>query len=174
VPAHVAATSHSFSGPERLVFDLLAANQRQQQAIATRDAEIARKDEEIDALRAELKELRARLSMNSRNSSKPPSTDGYAKPKRKPAAPRERGRRRPGHQPGAPGAHLGQVEKADSTIIHRPDACRECGASLADGEVVDRERRQVFDLPPIRLVVTEHQAEHRRCGCGAVVIGGAV
>jgi transposase len=171
VPAHVAATSHSFSGPERLVFDLLAANQRQQQAIATRDAEIARKDEEIDALRAELKELRARLSMNSRNSSKPPSTDGYAKPKRKPAAPRERGRRRAGHQPGAPGAHLGQVEKADSTIIHRPDACRECGASLADGEVVDRERRQVFDLPPIRLVVTEHQAEHRRCGCGAVTRG---
>jgi hypothetical protein len=68
--AHVVATSHSFSEPERLVFDLLAANRRQQQEISVREAEIARKDAEINALRAELKELRAPLSMNSRNSSK--------------------------------------------------------------------------------------------------------
>jgi transposase len=171
VLAYVSATSNSFSEQERLVFGLLAANQRQQQEIAARDAEIARKDAEIDALHAELKELRARLSTNSRNSSKPPSSDGYAKPKRKASVPRERGRRRPGHQPGAPGTHLRQVEKPDDTIIHPPTNCEKCGGSLADGEVVGSEARQVFDLPPIRLLVTEHQAEHRRCRCGMVTCG---
>jgi transposase len=171
VLANVSATSHSFSEHESRVFELLGAIERQEQEIATRDAEIARKDAEIDALRAELKELRARLSTNSRNSSKPPSSDGYAKPKRKASVPRERGRRRPGHQPGAPGNHLRQVDKPDDTVIHRPSTCGECGASLADGEVVDSEARQVFDLPPIRLLVTEHQSEHRRCPCGAVTCG---
>ncbi len=169
--AHVAATSNSFSAPEGLVFGLLAANQRLREEIAARDAEIARKEAEIEGLRAELKELRARSTTNSRNSSKPPSSDGYAKPKRKASAPRERGRRRPGHQPGAPGTHLHQVEKPDDTIIHRPTNCQGCGGCLLDGEVVDRERRQVFDLPPIRLLVTEHQAEQRLCRCGAITCG---
>lgn len=176
--AHVPARSSSFSEQERFIFGLLAANQRQEQEIATRDAEIARKDAEIarkdaeiDELRAELKKLGARLSTNSRNSSKPPSSDGYAKPKRKAAVPRERGRRQPGHQPGAPGVHLRQVDEPNTTIIHRPSHCGECGASLVDGEVVDREVRQVFDLPPIRIMVAAHQAEHRRCQCGAVTCG---
>ncbi len=162
--ANVSATSNSFAEHERLVFGLLAANQWQRQEIAAKDAE-------IDALRAELKELRARLSTNSRNSSKPPSSDGYAKPKRRASVPRERGQRRPGHQPGAPGTHLRQVEQPDDRIVHRPGNCAKCGGSLADGEVVDREARQVFDLPPIRLLVTEHQAEHRLCRCGAVTCG---
>lgn len=145
--ANVSATWNSLSEQERLVFGLLAACQGQRQEIAERDAEIG-------ALRGELNELRARLSTNSRNSSKPPSSDGYAKPKREPAAPRERGRRRPGHQPGAPGTHLRQVKKPDDTIVHRPRTCGACRASLADGVLVGREARQVFDLPKIRLLVT--------------------
>jgi transposase len=171
VLAHVAATSNSFSAPERLVFGLLAANQRQRQEIAARDAEIARKEAEIAGLQAELKELRARSTTNSRTSSKPPSSDGYAKPKRKASVPRERGRRRPGHQPGAPGAHLHQVETPDQTIVHRPTNCQMCGGSLADGEAVGGEVRQVFDLPPIRLLAIEHRTEHRRCRCGAITCG---
>ena len=169
--AHVAATSNSYSAQEQLVFGLLAANQRLREEIAARDAEIACRDAEIEALRAELKEVRARSTTNSRTSSKPPSSDGYAKPKRKASVPRERGRRRPGHQPGAPGSHLHQVDNPDDTVIHRPSRCEECGRSLADGAVVDRERRQVFDLPPVRLLVTEHQAEHRLCRCGATTCG---
>jgi len=171
VLAYVPATSNSFSEHEQLVFGLLAANQRQREEIAAKDAEIARKDAEIEALRAELKEVRARQSTNSRTSSKAPSSDGYAKPKRKPSVPRERGQRSPGHQPGAPGVHLGQVDKPDQTIHHRPTNCQKCGGSLADAEVVGGEARQVFDLPPIRLLVTEHRAEHRLCRCGVVTCG---
>jgi uncharacterized protein DUF6444 len=82
VLAHVSATSNPFSEHEGLVFGLLAALQRQRQEIAAKDVEIARKDAEIEALRAELREVRARQSTNSRTSSKPPSSDGYAKPKK--------------------------------------------------------------------------------------------
>jgi transposase len=171
VLANVSPTSNSFSEHESLVFGLLADIERQRQEIADKDAEIVRKDAEIDALRAELAELRARLSTNSRNSSKPPSSDGYAKPKRTAAVPRERGQRRPGHQPGAPGAHLQQVTNPNVTIVHRPSHCGDCGASLEDGEVVGSEARQVFDLPPIKLLVTQHQVERRRCRCGAVTCG---
>jgi transposase len=171
VLAYVSATSNSFSEHEQLVFGLLAGNQRQREEIAAKDAEIARKDAEIEALRAELKEVRARQSTNSRTSSKPPSSDGYAKPKRKASVPRQRGQRRPGHQPGAPGTYLRQVDKPDDTIIHRPGNCQKCGGSLVDGKVVGGEARQVFDLPPIRLLVTEHQAEHRLCRCGEVTCG---
>ena len=68
-----------------------------------RDAVIGQLRADNERLTARLAELEGRLGTDSSNSSKPPSQDG---PGRKPAAPRERGRRRPGKQPGAPGSHL--------------------------------------------------------------------
>ena len=52
----------------------------------------------IEKLRVEIAELRARLNMNSRNSSNPPSSDGYAKPA--PRSRRKRSGKKPGKQPG--------------------------------------------------------------------------
>ena len=112
----------------------------------------------------------ARLRANSSNSSKPPSADGLAKgpPKPSRAARRAAARRKPGGQPGAPGAHLAQVEHPDVVVVHAPDRCQRCGGELADAGVVGAEVRQVHDLPQLGLLVTEHRAERRRCGCGAV------
>ncbi|WP_158516543.1 IS66 family transposase [Kitasatospora sp. MBT66] len=61
-----------------------------------------------------------------------------------------------------------QVVEPDVVEVHGPDACRGCAGDLAEAEVVSIERRQVFDLPEIRLWVTEHRIEHRRCACGQV------
>jgi transposase len=58
------------------------------------------------------------------------------------------------------------VEEPDEVAWHAPDRCGGCGATLADAAVVGTEARQVFDLPRLRLWVTEHRAERRRCGCG--------
>ncbi len=116
------------------------------------------------ALAAENAELRARLKLNSKNSSKPPSSDGYAKPA--PESRRRRSGKKPGKQPGAPGKNLAQVENPDTIVPHRPEHCENCGKSLADAPVTHVFRRQVFELPPAKVVITEHRAERRRCSCG--------
>jgi len=118
---------------------------------------------------AEIAELRARLNMNSRNSSKPPSSDGYAKPA--PKSRRKRSGKKPGKQPGDPGRHLAQRSDPDVTKVHPPSTCESCGSDLGDARVTGRVVRQVFDLPPVALFCTEHQAERRRCRCGAETTG---
>jgi transposase len=123
----------------------------------------------IEKLTAEIAELRARLNMNSRNSSKPPSSDGYAKPS--PKSRRKRSGKKPGKQPGDPGRHLAQRSDPDATTVHSPSTCERCGNDLGDAEVTGRIVRQVFDLPPVALFCTEHQAERRRCRCGAETTG---
>jgi len=127
----------------------------------------------IEALTARVAELERQLGRHSGNSSKPPSSDGLAKP---PAPGRERragaGGRRPGKQPGAPGAHLAQVGDPDAVVVHRPAVCGGCGGDLTLAPVVGVEARQVFDLPEVRLRTTAHRAERRRCGCGRVTAGG--
>lgn len=58
-------------------------------------------------------------------------------------------------------------------LCHEPGPCIGCGADLAGAERVGVERRQVFDLPPMRVRVTEHQLVKRRCGCGATTCATA-
>jgi transposase len=124
-------------------------------------------------LERRLSELEARLNQNSRNSSKPPSSDGLAKPPPKTRSRRRRSGRKPGGQPGSEGHHLAQVAVPDSVVPHEPECCDGCGGGLEDAELMGAERRQVFDLPPeTRLEVCEHQALQRRCeGCGVVSAG---
>jgi transposase len=121
------------------------------------------------ALAVRVAELARRLGTDSSNSSKPPSQDGLRKPPR--AARRDGGGRKPGKQPGAPGAHLAQAATPDEVVVHVPDRCAGCGADLADAPVVATTARQVFDLPPLRLVATEHRAQRRRCACGVQTAG---
>ena len=130
--------------------------------VAERDAVIAELRTEMAGLRTEIAELRRRLDADSSNSSIPPSTEGLRK---KPATGRRRGGRK-GKQPGEAGRHLAQTAEPDEIVCHIPDRCDGCGDALADADVVGVARRQVFDIPPIRLSVTEHRAQRRRCACG--------
>lgn len=130
----------------------------------------------IARLEAEVAELRVQLAGNSRNSSRPPSSDGLSKP---PVDPRKRSLRRrsgrrPGGQEGHEGARLEPVVVPDERVEHRPEHCEGCGGDLASAEpLVGGEYRQVFDLPEGALLrVVEHVAARRRCGCGHVSAGG--
>jgi transposase/uncharacterized coiled-coil protein SlyX len=138
--------------------------------LRARIAELVAQDELIEQLRARIAELEGRLATNSRNSSKPPSSDGYAKPA--PRSLRRRSGRRPGKQPGAPGRRLEPVADPDKVVVsHAPSACESCGRDLKDAEVEASEARQVFDLAPMRPEVTEHRVEKKRCTCGTLNSG---
>ena len=81
-------------------------------------------------------------------------------------------RKRPsGRSPGAQPGHQGHgrtllsVEQVDTLVPVKPTACRECGHALS-GDDPHPQRRQVFEIPPVRPQVTEYQAHTLRCpGC---------
>ena len=127
---------------------------------------LTQRDALISALAARVAELEARLGKNSRNSSKPPSSDGLAKPA--PKSLRKASGRKPGKQPGDPGFRLQPRAVPDEVRTHAPSGCHGCGADLTDAPVVGVETRQVFDLPVIELLAIEHRAQRRQCDCGAI------
>lgn len=132
--------------------------------LAERDRLLAEQADFIVVLSARVADLQARVGMNSKNSSKPPSSDGYAKPA--PKSRRARSGKKPGKQPGAPGKNLAPVAEPDTVVEHTPERCQGCGSDLKDAPVTGEQRRQVFELPPVQATVTEHRVERRRCACG--------
>lgn len=123
----------------------------------------------IEALFAELQRLRERvqaleeqLAQNSENSHKPPSSDGLKKRPRSTSLRQKSGKKR-GGQEGHSGTTLRQVENPDRIQVHRVDRCEHCDSSLAKVPATQHEKRQVFDLPPRLVEVTEHQAEIKIC-----------
>lgn len=117
---------------------------------------------QVTQLTAKVAELEGRLALNSRNSSKPPSTDGLNKPK--PKSLRIAGQKPTGGQKGHKGHTLKKVEHPDHTTIHEPQShCDACNLPLGEAQLV--ESRQVFDLPPLRFEVAEHQVQAATCGC---------
>src|SRR5437868_3385376 len=125
--------------------------------------------EQAALLSARVKELEDRLSKDSHNSSKPPSSDGLAK---KPVSLRQKTGRKPGGQQGHPGKTLSFAEAPDEILLHSPAHCACCGLSLSETDGPVGERRQVFDLPPLCLAVTEHRALRKTCpGCGTANVG---
>ena len=121
---------------------------------------------ELARAQERIAELEDRLRQTSRNSSVPPSADGLAKPPPRSRSLRKKSGRKPGGQDGHRGQTLAQVAKADREVRHEPGSCARCGAGLAGRPVTGIERRQVFDLPPVKVKVTEHQLIERECGCG--------
>jgi transposase len=141
--------------------------------IAQLEAENGRQREQIVVLVARVQELEARLAKDSHNSSKPPASDGLA---RKTKSLRKRSGKKPGGQLGHRGQTLRLVATPDVVAEHRPAVCAACQMPL-DGQtlVVLRERRQVQELPPLRLRITEHQALHVQCpSCRTVSVGAFV
>jgi transposase len=116
----------------------------------------------LAALTARVEELENRLRKDSHNSHKPPSSDGLARGK-KPKSLRGKSGKKSGGQPGHPGQTLRPVERPDEHRLHAPAACAHCGSSLEEVVPSSTQKRQVFDLPPLSLVVTEHEAQTKRC-----------
>jgi transposase len=113
-------------------------------------------------LQAEVRRLRDAAAQNSRNSSRPPSTDRPEQPK--PKSLRKKSGRKTGGQPGHPGRTLPFSDTPKHIQIHPLLECA-CGEDLSQQPAVDFQRRQVFDLPALELECTEHRAEIKECPC---------
>ncbi len=145
-----------------------------QEGIATLQAENTTLREQLAVALAEIRDLQARLAKDRHNSSKPPSSDGFKRQLPRTRSLRRKSGKKPGGQLGHPGETLHLVATPDAVVEYRPAICAACQTKLEAGaEVVGRERRQVQDLPPIRLRVTEYRALSVRCPACQQVTAGA-
>jgi len=144
-----------------VVAALLEANAGLRAENAELKAQIAEQAEKI----ARLERL---ISRNSGNSSMPPSTDDL--PGKKPPERRTRQggmKRKPGKQPGAPGAFLAWNEHPDKTEDVFPEGICPCGADLNDAcDLGVKYSHQVTDLPEARAVTVQHDRHEVECACG--------
>jgi len=159
--------------PEREELEAEIARLR---AIVEAQAEQLRNDAALIAeLRSRLDELQAIISRDSSDSSLPPSRDrtdrrarraAEAKARREARKALGREARKPGKQKGTPGATISRREPTQPPVIHDPEVCESCGASLAGAPVVAEATRQVLEIPEPALEVIDHVAVTRQCSCG--------
>jgi transposase len=107
------------------------------------------------------------------STSRPPSSDSPYQKKGGDRSLRERGKRRPGKQPGEPGTTMNLVDDPDERVFCPPAVCCRCGAGLAGAPVTAQRRHQVTDIVPAPAPrVTEFVAQAKECGgCGMVTEG---
>jgi transposase len=132
------------------------------QQIETQRGQIEAQRDQIAHLELRVKELESQTKQNSRNSSRPPSSDMY---RQKPAFPRVKGGKVGGKE-GHDGGTLKMVPAPDIIIDHHEEMCTRCGKAHFQEPLSMRGRRQVFDIPPPRIEVTEHRVlDWVCCGC---------
>ena len=126
------------------------------QGLSTQISELSQTVSDLDA---RLKKLEKQSNQTSQNSSLPPSTDGFKKTK----SLRQPSNKKPGGQVGHQGSTLNRVVNLVFVVIHHPQICQGCGCRLEDVEPEKTIRRQVFDLSPLNIQVTEHRVLIKVC-----------
>src|SRR5438270_2591469 len=129
-------------------------------AIDSQQERVKTLEELIDFLQERVKTLEGQQAKDSHNSNLPPSSDRFVRP---PKSLRKKSGKKPGGQIGHRGHHLQQVEQPDHILIHPVERCERCQHDLRTQAADVPERRQVMDLPPKRLWVTEHRVEEKPC-----------
>ena len=121
-------------------------------------SEVSSLTDTVNKLLEQIAELNARLNKNSSNSSKPPSTDIVRTKSFRVASGKKQG-----GQSGHKGSTLLMVDNPDKVKIHGVSTCKGCGSDLHSAMLQGYNRRQVFDIPPIRMEVSEHLCEIKCC-----------
>lgn len=142
---------------------LLPICEQLQAQVALQAKQIESQSEEIRVLKSRIKELEDQLATNSKNSSKPPSSDGFKSPKDRSL------RKSSGKQPGGQKGHQGQGGKLfddpDETFKFSVAHCPDCDLDLTQHFPDEVLRKQLVDIPPVKPHVTEYQIELKTCPC---------
>lgn len=125
-------------------------------------------EERLHRLEQQVEKLTLQKAINSKNSSKPPPTDGFKKPKPKPKSLRKKTGRKPDGQKGHKGSTLKPADTPDVIENHCVTKCERCKKSLEDHAVDEIIKRQVFDIPRSPIFVTEHRSEEKTCSGGHI------
>ncbi len=159
------------------IFDL--GRERCVEVILELAASVERLSSQTRLLEERVRRLEERSRQSSRTGSKPPSQDppktrqqrrAEARAKAKELLARDAERRAAGGQPGHEGAGrtLEDEDHVDEFVDHYPDRCRGCGHEFGDDEKLPSRRwgrRQVAELPPLAVILTEHRSHRLRCSC---------
>ena len=117
-----------------------------------------------------IEKLEAQIAKNSKNSSKPPSTDGFQRPLRT-RSQRKKTNKKSGAQKGHKGNTLRVIDNPDIIEELELTICPCCGDSLENSSSNEYEKRQVFEIPPIKAKVTEYRSIIKKCSkCGTTSI----
>ena len=145
----------------------------QRMEISRLNHRLGSKEREILELKRKNNLLQDKLSQyekptkDSHNSSIPPSQEPIpSRALRRTFSLRKQSGLKSGGQPGHAGSTLEQTPTPDHIVRHAPDFCQQCGCSLPDELSESLAARQVFDLPEIKLVVSEHRIYGKQCSCG--------
>ena len=129
----------------------------------------------IIELQETIKDLRRQLNMDSHNSSKPPSSDGYKKPNRNRSL-RENSGRKPGGQKNHKGMNMSLPHEPDEVKVHTPVKCQTCphlAACRASGKVfVCGEKRYVVEAVVSTKVIEHQSIKAVACPCGESKLKG--
>lgn len=122
----------------------------------------------VEKQQKEIDHLKSIINKDSHNSSKPPSSDDpFKKKKKKINSLRKKGGK-VGGQPGRKGANLQQSKNPDIIKRIKLNGQCSCGKNKSQGKIIGTETRQIFDVPEIKIQVTEYQAEIHECDCGEI------
>ena len=141
--------------------------------IAVLTAQAEELSAQVTVLQARVEDLERQARGDSSTSSRPPSSDSPYKQQGRDRSSRERGKRRPGKQPGEPGTTMRLVDDPDERLFFLPAACRGCGEGLAGEPAVAQRRHQVTDIEPAPAPrVTEYVVQAKECPCCGTVTEG--
>lgn len=125
-------------------------------------------EEKLAQLEKRLKQLEEQLALNSKNSSKPPSSDQPGSRGTTKQAQTKGKKNKRGGQPGRQGKtrELLPVEQVKEVISVKASTCARCGEEL-EGDDPNPHRHQVIEIPPLVAEVTEYQLHQLCCtSCG--------
>ncbi len=138
-------------------------NKQQSQQIDLQQKLIKEQNRLILSLESRIKELERQLKLDSHTSSKPPTSDGFKHKPRRSQSLRTKSTKKSGGQKGHTGNTLKQVANPEKVFVHEPEKCTHCEADLKNAPIQSVSKRQSFDVPPLKLIATEHQAATKHC-----------
>jgi transposase len=126
---------------------------------------ILTQQEIIEELKQEIEKLKISRSLDSKISSKPPSSDLLKKPERKETSESKKPKKNPGGQLGHQGKTRKGFGRIDRWEIVKAEACSSCGQLLASAKSVKIEKKSVAVLVERPIEIVEYQPHHVQCQC---------